>query len=1101
MEVPDSEVASTVASLIGLIRSSLEYRLDPEFATSRHVSSISDCLVNFSEILLYKDPQLISSLDRDLIATVLISAVSYTPDSVLDQALACVQNFWEASPNSITPFLELNFTTTLHTRVEDASDSTICTIVNILWTISHTHTAIVCEQFGIGPLLALIGRCRPAEQSRAMSLIARIATNGPYETHAAALPGILHYFQGWPELKSEAIRAFAGIVQHGGDIPPESLPAMATVIATDHDARGVLCVLESLVKLSRFKQHAQSIARTPFDFERLLLGAQFGANNDTIVRQALFLILALIPRPDDDFDRRFRPKPVFVSLDGLGGFLQNLFDLLERFVLGDGRQYSQAIFGLGVLPRLLGTELSAPLCSRLASLAIDPDLAEVILYAALAGDPAQLRRTGLYQALCAVTRPVERRRFGDWFEQGLAVLEERMAAVIPPDLCAERFECLRDLIVYLGREPVSPFDFEQAGLVGQAVGLLRNHDPGDRLDLKPLGEIALELLAFSALPSVESMFGDRPPESLAIGRLNYYVVRDGLPAAGAALPHFSAFAGLEALLNEAAGLSRGVIAAAFPELLEERLAHLTETERGLLYRVLAPDGYRRYTFSIDDHNFSYLDSTFHASTRLLPTQAAIKTTVPTIICKPEDAGQTHLNLMVSSAPRPVAIGDRLELLLEFADRVHAVDPDLPMASARFEERLRPLAKVLFACVCLLNPIVPIVFGHPYLFSTEFKASLFRVCSTDMFSGMAFAQSSVLGLDQKLCDGRSFWSPTIRRDHLLEDGVQMLRTLGPGPLQLDVQFAGESGFGAGPTREFCDLMAKSLSAKSRNMWRHSDGKSAGDFAFTEIGLFPRPDADPELFYVLGLLIGKAITHGIVLPLPISEAFFRLTADLPVELGEVDPAYARLIENRDNVVGLPYTYPGIDDLEMVENGANLVVSEIETDKYIRLLKEFTVGKKLDKIVRRFRDGFFAVIESGLWEKFTPAEMARIVSGDAVRWTMPELDRNIRFEHGYVSKSPQRQRLFDTILDFDEEQKAGLLRFITGCERLPIGGLGALRPKITVAKRVIECGKSPDECLPTVSTCSNYFKLPAYSCRAVMAERLLLAISEGQEEFGLS
>jgi hypothetical protein len=94
-----------------------------------------------------------------------------------------------------------------------------------------------------------------------------------------------------------------------------------------------------------------------------------------------------------------------------------------------------------------------------------------------------------------------------------------------------------------------------------------------------------------------------------------------------------------------------------------------------------------------------------------------------------------------------------------------------------------------------------------------------------------------------------------------------------------------------------------------------------------------------------------------------------------------------------------------------------------------------------------------------------------------------------------------LFDTILAFDDERKARLLKFITGCERLPIGGLAALHPKITVAKRVMDSGESPDESLPTVSTCSNYFKLPAYSCQPVMLERLLLAISEGQDEFGLS
>lgn len=40
-----------------------------------------------------------------------------------------------------------------------------------------------------------------------------------------------------------------------------------------------------------------------------------------------------------------------------------------------------------------------------------------------------------------------------------------------------------------------------------------------------------------------------------------------------------------------------------------------------------------------------------------------------------------------------------------------------------------------------------------------------------------------------------------------------------------------------------------------------------------------------------------------------------------------------------------------------------------------------------------------------------------------------------------------------------------------------------------------------LPSVMTCANYVKLPAYSSQAVMRERLLFAIREGQNSFDLS
>jgi E3 ubiquitin-protein ligase TRIP12 len=40
-----------------------------------------------------------------------------------------------------------------------------------------------------------------------------------------------------------------------------------------------------------------------------------------------------------------------------------------------------------------------------------------------------------------------------------------------------------------------------------------------------------------------------------------------------------------------------------------------------------------------------------------------------------------------------------------------------------------------------------------------------------------------------------------------------------------------------------------------------------------------------------------------------------------------------------------------------------------------------------------------------------------------------------------------------------------------------------------------------LPSVMTCANYIKLPPYSCKDVMRERIMFAIKEGQGSFDLS
>ena len=81
------------------------------------------------------------------------------------------------------------------------------------------------------------------------------------------------------------------------------------------------------------------------------------------------------------------------------------------------------------------------------------------------------------------------------------------------------------------------------------------------------------------------------------------------------------------------------------------------------------------------------------------------------------------------------------------------------------------------------------------------------------------------------------------------------------------------------------------------------------------------------------------------------------------------------------------------------------------------------------------------------------------------------------------------------------ATFLKFVTGSPRLPVGGLARLSPRLTIVQKRPEEGISPDAYLPSVMTCANYVKLPDYSTKEVMRERLVTAISEGQGAFYLS
>jgi len=88
-----------------------------------------------------------------------------------------------------------------------------------------------------------------------------------------------------------------------------------------------------------------------------------------------------------------------------------------------------------------------------------------------------------------------------------------------------------------------------------------------------------------------------------------------------------------------------------------------------------------------------------------------------------------------------------------------------------------------------------------------------------------------------------------------------------------------------------------------------------------------------------------------------------------------------------------------------------------------------------------------------------------------------------------------------EFKPKEQQEFLRFITGSPRLPVGGLKALYPKLTVVRKTPDAGYMADSYLPSAMTCANYLKLPDYSGKEVMVEKLKIAMTEGQGSFHLS
>ena len=120
------------------------------------------------------------------------------------------------------------------------------------------------------------------------------------------------------------------------------------------------------------------------------------------------------------------------------------------------------------------------------------------------------------------------------------------------------------------------------------------------------------------------------------------------------------------------------------------------------------------------------------------------------------------------------------------------------------------------------------------------------------------------------------------------------------------------------------------------------------------------------------------------------------------------------------------------------------------------------------------------------------------------MPEIDvddfrNNVQYV-GYTEQSQVIQWFWKIFVEMEQRQKVLLLQFVTGSSKVPLGGFSHLMGNNGIMLFTIQ--KLPrSEKLPIAHTCFNTLDLPDYSSIDILRDKLLLAISECNEGFGIA
>ncbi|CAO0795915.1 unnamed protein product [Mucor circinelloides] len=388
---------------------------------------------------------------------------------------------------------------------------------------------------------------------------------------------------------------------------------------------------------------------------------------------------------------------------------------------------------------------------------------------------------------------------------------------------------------------------------------------------------------------------------------------------------------------------------------------------------------------------------------------------------------------------------------------------------------------------------------------------------------------------------------IMRTQMLESAVKILDLFGSSPTVLEIEYMGEEGTGMGPTLEFYAATSKEFSKHSLNMWRGSNKAEKGHVE-APFGLFPKTCVKPgsrsakkinHLFKTLGQFIAKGLLDFRIIDIPFSPAFFKVALDhvdpSPELLMEIDPQLAKSIRMLTSYVKqkqaiyqdstktleqkstaaknieidgakledlcLDFTLPGDSNYELKTGGSEIAVTVNNVEEYIDLVQDAIAGSGIAQQINAFREGFNGLFAIDDLKLLTHSELVSLFGKASEDWSYTTLANAIRADHGFTMESDPVRFLLEILSNFTDVEKRQFLQFTTGSPRLPIGGWKALRPVFTVVCKIPEAPLTPDDYLPSVMTCANYFKMPAYSTKEIMRERLLTSMKEGQSSFLLS
>ena len=1058
------------------------------------LKNLTDKLIYINDTILNKFPL---ALFAETLTTIIITN-RIKENLVL--ATQCCMLLINVHTQALKIFYNLGLLPAIDALLKQNPETTIkenCLAIICAYALQQPQ--LVAKTFRLSRLLDYIPEVSIASQRKIMQSIAFICQDGVSAHPSDLLMPLYKYLTIEDQtIKQYATRAFISLVNR---ISPRSLPISIAsqfphLIVNASETSQALTLSSVFYNATKEPEILKYFAQNLPDFEELLT-CRASFENQTVSSNILKIMQNLMPTPK-------LPKFLWVQrVRSPVTVVEPFKKAIVHFMIDVGTHESTSVSILAA-------------CASLQKITPDLDLITVLLRLAKTSKTApyvmsiccnfenisDVFRSGLFNLLQNVH---VHSSANDWFKEKLRFLQTRQPkneSAIPAQI--QFSQEMGDVLQYINNQKFLPYQFLSTSLLDKCKNMIQAGASAGK-DLSTIISLAFGVIQYYSLPTDKD-----PLKTSSYGSFSKKLVsfKATLPSRNSQqviqVPILSTLLYVEAVYNLSNNKQLpSKLKAAIHEdyFLRSVLGddHSVRYEQNpelfaIMCRQLNLSGYVLCSFHIEDILFSAYEPITYVLSRVCPNILQMKPTAFQMRIIENDYKRIEFNVERFNCPE-------MKKAIDLLSAIAVKRPDIKIVNKRFSMQIVSKFSSPTMTLLMAEQSIRMIFSVPSMFSFEDRCLALRSVALHPMLSAKYLRNRFDERGEPIVGDLNHLKFMCDRKRLFEQGKKLMQKLGNCQILIDVSFIGEKGFGDGPTKEYYTELSQEFCKTELNLWRSTLINDMNIYAQDSNGLFPRPDCDNQMLEILGLFISKAISHGRILDMPFNPSFWKLLQGYMVPIEDVDPEIAHSLQYKEGLYGLDFTYPGIPTLPLKAGGENIEVDQSNVQEYISLVKDFTCGQYMIRKLQHFINGFNKNIIFNALRIFTPDEINKLVCGETHSLTEDELRKYIRAEHGYDMKSPEIEMFINIIPKFDLYQQEQFIKFVTGCTHLPIGGLGGLDPPLTIAKRVTEGGQQPDDTLPSVMTCTNYFKLPQYSSKDVMYQKLLYAISECPSSFELS